>query len=65
MNLKTSVAPQPAFGHPLLAPLVSTHVSVTQFPPPWELSSPIGGEEGRGSPLGVRGWSRRNRVQGF
>jgi predicted nucleic acid-binding protein len=33
MNLKASVAPQPAFGHPLLAPLVSTHTSVTQVSP--------------------------------
>jgi hypothetical protein len=36
MSLKASVAPQPAFGHPLLAPLVSTHASATQVSPPCE-----------------------------
>ncbi len=36
MNLKASVAPQSAFGHPLLAPLVSTHASATQVSPPCE-----------------------------
>ncbi len=33
-NLKASVAPQPAFGHPLLARLVSTHASVESSVPP-------------------------------
>ncbi len=36
MNLKASVAPRPAFGHPLLAPLVSTHASATLVSPPCE-----------------------------
>jgi hypothetical protein len=30
MNLKASVAPQPAFGHALLAPVVFTHASTTR-----------------------------------
>ena len=42
MNLKASVAPQPAFGHPLLAPLASRRASATQ------VSLPLrrGGSEG-------------------
>ncbi len=36
MSLKARVAPQPAFGRPLLALLVSTHASATQISPPCE-----------------------------
>jgi hypothetical protein len=43
MNLNASVAPQPAFGHPLFAPLVSIHVSATQVSPPCEGGAGGGG----------------------
>ncbi len=48
MNLKASVAPQPAFGYALLAPLAHTHAYANQVSPPCE-----GGGQG--------GWSRRNQ----
>ncbi len=54
MSLKASFALQPAFGHPLLAPLVSTHASATQVSPPCE--------GGRKESLGRAGiQSRRNK----
>jgi hypothetical protein len=45
MNVKASVAPQPAFGHPVIKRLVSTHAYATQVSPPCEGGAGFGVEE--------------------
>ena len=63
MNLKASVTLQPASGHPLLAPSVSTHASATQVSLPCEGGA--GGDDSRSDTANVfpqMGTTRRRKA---